>query len=63
MPDLSDEDKLISDLISDIKDMDEKEACDMQGQITYWKAFRRSYAKLKWSQRDQVQSIINEEDK
>lgn len=68
MPDMTDEDglidmsKLISELISDIKDMDEKEARDLQEQITYWKAFRLAYSKLKWSQRDQVQSIIAEED-
>jgi hypothetical protein len=54
MPDM--EDTLISELI---KDMDEKEA---QEQIAYWKAFRRSYSKLNCSQRDRVQSIINEED-
>jgi hypothetical protein len=59
------EDGLIdmSKLISDIKDMDEKEAWDLQAQITYWKAFRLAYSKLKSSQRDQVQSIIAEEDK
>ena len=63
MPDLTDEDKLISELISELKDMDEKEARDMQEQIAYWKAFRLAYSKLKCSPRDQVQSIINEEDK
>jgi hypothetical protein len=67
MPDMEDmdsEDKLISDLISELKDMDETEARDMrEQQLPYWKAFRRSYSKLKYSQRDLVQSIIIEEDK
>jgi len=63
MPDMTDlEDKLISELISELKDMDEKEARDMQEQIAYWKAFRLAYSQLKWSQRDHVQSIIDEED-
>ena len=60
MPDM--EDTLISELIEAGKDMDEKEARDLQEQIAYWKAFRLAYSKLKWSQRDLVQSIINEED-
>jgi 3-methyladenine DNA glycosylase AlkD len=65
MPDMEDmdsEDKLISELISELKDMDEQEARDMQEQIAYWKAFRLAYSQLKCLPRDLVQSIIDEED-
>jgi hypothetical protein len=62
MPDA--EDTLTSELISELKDMDETEARDMrEQQLPYWKAFRRSYSKLKYRQRDLVQSIIDEADK